>query len=140
MTSKFAPLTKLKKEQLEEVRRLLLQANLYIQNLEKELLAFEQDLINQKPPASGAMVLFSQFTALTQACHDQIIRKKDQIYYAHQERHKVQDQVKAALLEFEKFNYLQIEEEKAYALKIKKQEALMLDEVAIMGYNANKTS
>jgi hypothetical protein len=140
MTSKFAPLTKLKKEQLEEVRRLLLQSNLYIQNLETELVGFEQDLMNQKAPTSGTIALFSQYTALTQACHDQIIRKKDQIYYAKQERYKIQDQVKVALLEFEKFNYLQIEEEKEHARKIKKEEAIQLDEVAIMGYNAKKTS
>lgn len=138
MTSKFAPLTKLKKEQLDEVQRLLLDANNYIRTLENQLEGFEQDLRNQKTPQSGNIALFNQYTHFTQACHDQIIRKKDEMYYAQQERHKIQIAAKEALIEFEKFNYLQTQEEEAYRVKMKQKEASMLDEVAIMGYNLQK--
>jgi len=138
MLSKFAPLTKLKKEQLEEARRLLTEVNLYIQKLQKDLEKLENDLKNQESPLSGDISLFQQYRLLTQACHDQIIRKKDEIYYAKQERHKVQDAVKEALMEYEKFHYLQTQEEETFRAKIKKEEALQLDEVAIMGYNLQK--
>lgn len=138
MTSKFAPLTKLKKEQLDKTRRLLLDVNNFIKTLELQLKRFETDLLNQKSPQSGTMALFSQYTTLTQACHDQIIKKKDEIYYAQQERNKIQNAVKEALVEYEKFNYLQVQEEEAFVATMKKKEALQLDEVAIMGYNLQK--
>lgn len=138
MTSKFVPLTKLKKEQLEESRRLLTEFNLYVQKLETDLEKLECDLKNQKSPLSGDIALFQQYRLLTQACHDHIIRKKDEIYYAKQERHKIKDAVKEALMEYEKFHYLQTQEEEAFKAKIKKEEALQLDEVAIMGYNLQK--
>ena len=138
MTSKFAPLTKLKKEQLDEVRRMLVDVNNFIKSLETALAGLEADLQNQTHPTSGNMALFKQHAALTQACHDQIIRKKDEIYYARQERNKIQSAVKEALIEYEKFNYLQTQEEEAYRAKIKRKEALHLDEVAIMGYNLQK--
>ncbi len=138
MKSKFAPLTKLKKEQLDEVRRLLADVNNYIKNLETALAGLEADLRNQIHPTSGNMALFSQYATLTQACHDQIIKKKDEIYYAKQERHKIQDAVKEALIEYEKFNYLQTQEEEHYRAKLRQKERLQLDEVAIMGYNLQK--
>lgn len=140
MTSKFTPLTKLKKEQLEEQRRLLLHANNTIRTLEEELILSENELLSQEMPSQGSISLFTQYTTLTQACHDQIIKRKDAIYYAKQERHKVEASVKKAYIEYEKFNYLQVEEEKAHKAKIKKDEALQLDEVAIMGYNAKNNS
>ncbi len=139
MTSKFAPLTKLKKEQLEEARRMLLEVNLFVQKLQKELLAFEADLSTQKTPQSGSISLFNQYTVLIQACHDQIILKKDEIYYAKQNVGKIKIAVKEALMEYEKFNYLQTQEEQAFQAKIKKQEAMLLDEIAIIGYNAKKS-
>lgn len=138
MTSKFAPLTKLKKEQLDEARRLLAQVNIHIQQLEADLLQLEMDLQNQKTPLSGNIALFQQYHVLTQACHDQIIRKKDEIYYTKQEHFKIQTAVKEALLEYEKFHYLQSQEIEAYKKKMEKEEAAQLDEVAIMGYNLQK--
>ena len=138
MISKFAPLTKLKKEQLEEVRRMLLEVNLFTQKLQKELLAFEADLNTQQTPQSGKISLFTQYTVLIQACHDQIILKKDEIYYAKQNAEKIKIAVKEALLEYEKFHYLQSQEEQAFEAKIKKEEAMLLDEIAIIGYNAKK--
>ena len=138
MTSKFAPLTKLKKEQLDEARRLLAQANIYIQKLEADLVKLEIDLQNQQSPLSGNIALFKQHQVLIQACHDHIIRKKDEIYYAKQEHYKIQTAVKEALMEYEKFHYLQSQEIEAFKKKIEKEEAAHLDEVAIMGYNLQK--
>jgi len=138
MTSKFASLTKLKKEQLDETRRLLMQANVYIQTLQTELVKLEDDLVQQQTPLSGDISLFQQHRLLTQACHDHIIRKKDEIYYAKQEHQKIQVAVKEALQEYEKFHYLQTQEEEAHRTKVKKAEAAQLDEVAIMGYNLQK--
>ena len=138
MTSKFAPLTKLKKEQLDEARRLLAQVNIHIQKLEADLVKLEIDLQNQQSPLSGNIALFKQYQVLTQACHDHIIRKKDEIYYAKQEQYKIQTAVKEALMEYEKFNYLQSQEIEAFKKKLQKEEAVQLDEVAIMGYNLQK--
>jgi len=138
MTSKFAPLTKLKKEQLEEVRRMLTEVNNYIKKLQTDLEKLENDLQNQVSPLSGDISLFHQYRVFTQACHDQIIRKKDEIYYAKQEHHKIQIAVKEALMEYEKFHYLETQELEAHKAKLKKEEALELDEVAIMGYNLQK--
>ena len=140
MTSQFAPLVRLKKEQLEAVRRQLSEAHQRIQKLEGELRNLEAELLNLKLPASGNMKLFSQHQAYRQACHDQIILKKDAIYYALQQAHEIEAKLKKAHIEFEKFNYLKVEDEKAYAAQMKKEEALHLDEVAIMGYNARNNT
>lgn len=140
MTSKFAPLTKLKKQELEEVRRKLLSQNNEIKKLESELVTAQNTLEEQQIPNGGSIALLSQFKTLVQACHDEVIRKKNVIYYAMEKRKQIEKELNQAHIEYEKFNYLQTEEEKAHMKKLKKLEELQLDEVAIMGYNAKNNN
>ncbi len=135
MKSKFAPLVKLKKEQLEEAKRALMRLNAYINEVESELVSLKNELNSLEVPSGGTALLFSQYSMMTQSFHQQIRNKKEELYRCIRDLNVVQDRVNRAYIEYEKYHYLQKEEERALLLRLKKKEALELDEIAVMGYN-----
>ena len=140
MISKFAPITKLKKEKLESLRRSLMQVNHKIHQIEEEISTTKNELLSYDKPSHGPALLFSQYAMMTETFKKRINMAKEKLYYAMQEKNVVQTQVNGALIEFEKFKYLQTQEEEAHRLKMKKEEALLLDEVALMSYNLQQGS
>ena len=85
-------------------------------------------------PASGSMGELIQSQAIIQVQHYEIERCTDTLAKATQQQLQMQHQFKSAMIEYEKFNYLEIQETQAHSAKIKKEEAKMLDEIGVMTY------
>lgn len=85
-------------------------------------------------PASGSMGELIQSQAMIQAQHYEIEQCANTLVKAQQRQLQMQHQFKSAMIEYEKFNYLEIQETQAHSAKIKKEEAKMLDEIGVMTY------
>lgn len=135
MASQFAPIARLKKEHLERLRRQMAQIQGEIMRIEQEITESKTALLNHAKPTHGEMRLFAQYALMTQSYHTRINQAKTTLHRVMKEHNALQMKVNAALIEFEKFKYLQTQEEHLFRKKLKKQEALFMDEVAVMGYN-----
>ncbi|MDH5463994.1 MAG: flagellar FliJ family protein [Thiovulaceae bacterium] len=140
MKSKYAPLVRLKKENLEEARRMLLASNQHIQTIQELIKQIQHDLYACEKPLTGNLQDYNRYTLMTATYRRERDKSKNDLAIAFHKHNEIQDLLNKALIEFEKFQYLQAQEEKEYMKKIKQQEAQYLDEIAVIGYNRQKAN
>lgn len=134
MKSKYASLVKLKKKELDKCERDLIAANnrlTHTTTLLDEAYLLLKSLVL---PHAGSIGEFTQVQMLIDAQHQEIERCALNLEMAKQHLDRMQHQFKAAMIEYEKFNYLELQELEAYNAKIKKEEAKMLDEIGVITY------
>jgi flagellar export protein FliJ len=132
--SKYTPLVKLKKRDLDHAERDLVSAN---STLTLAALALDNAYLLLQSlglPTSGTVSEFTQSQILIQAQHYEIEQCAYNLVTAQQNLSQMQQRFKAAMIEYEKFKYLELQETQAHNVKIKKEEAKMLDEIGVMTY------
>lgn len=139
MVSKYAPLVRLKHEDLEEAKRALLQSNLKIQKLQDTIHSTKEAIDGFAKPSGGSLAEYKQYALMADTYRKELQRHKDSLAIAFHRHNAIQDHLNKAMVEFEKFQYLQAQEEQAYRKKLAKKEADYLDEVAVIGYNLQQT-
>lgn len=138
MISKFTPIVKLKKEELDRVQRELSVINFKIQAVQAEHLQIKTAMLGIGKPQSGQAALFRQYAYEHQSMQNLLHQKELQLHQLMSEQNRVQHEVNTAFQEFEKFSYLHAQEEKQRILHIKRLEANQLDEVAQMTFNRKR--
>ncbi|MBV5334391.1 MAG: flagellar FliJ family protein [Sulfuricurvum sp.] len=134
MKSKYTPLVKLKKRDLDHAERDLVSAN---STLTLASIALHNAYILLQSlglPTSGTVSEFTQSQILIQAQHYEIEQCALNLAKAQQNLSQMQQRFKNAMIEYEKFKYLELQETQAHSVKIKKEEAKMLDEIGVMTY------
>ncbi len=134
MKSKYTPLVKLKKRELDHAEQNLIRAN---NALTMASSAHEDSytlLQSLRLPSSGTVSQFTQSQTIIQAQHYEIEQCAHNVVKAQQNQTQMQEQFKVTMMEYEKFKYLQLQETQAHTTKIKKEEAKMLDEIGVMTY------
>lgn len=134
MKSKYTPLVKLKKRDLDHAERDLVSAN---STLALASMALDNAYILLQSlglPTSGTVSEFTQSQILIQAQHYEIEQCAHNLVTAQQNLSQMQQRFKNAMIEYEKFKYLELQETQAHSVKIKKEEAKMLDEIGVMTY------
>jgi hypothetical protein len=134
MKSKYAPLVKLKKKGLDQAERNLIGANNALSAASVALNDAYTLLSTFDLPISGTVGELIQSKSIIQAQHYEIQRCADLLANAQQYQLQMQQYFKDARVEYEKFNYLAVQEAHAYTAKMKKEEAKMLDEIGVMTY------
>lgn len=134
MKSKYTPLVKLKKKALDRAERELIEANALLKNASAKKGEAYTLLATLSLPLSGSLSELGQAQMLIHAQHDEIERCKQELALAEYQQHTAQEHFKASMIEFEKFKYLESQEEQAYIAKTKKEEAKMLDEIGTITY------
>lgn len=134
MKSKYTPLVKLKKRELDHAEQNLMSANNTFMQASSELENAYALLSTLELPTSGSMGELIQSQAMIQAQHYEIEQCANTLVKAQQRQLQMQHQFKSAMIEYEKFNYLEIQETQAHSAKIKKEEAKMLDEIGVITY------
>ena len=89
-------------------------------------------------PQTGQIIEFLSARTLLDAQRAMIKHNQEWVGFAKNEIREAKEQLKVDMIEFEKFNYLELEEVKKVLKKIKIQEAKDLDEVALMTYAKKK--
>ncbi len=134
MKTRYTSLVSVKKDIMQKSERVLQSANA---NLNSALVALELSLIELKNIPSPTTGQISDFLASRTLLDSQrVIIQHDQEWaeFARNEIRNASAQLKLDMVEYEKFNYLELEEIKVILLKRKRDEAKELDEIALMTY------
>lgn len=134
MKTRYTSLVSVKKNIMQKSERALQSANA---NLNSALLALELSLEELKDipsPTSGQISDFLAARTLLDSQRAIIQHNQEWIEFARKEIDTVTKQLKIDMIEYEKFNYLELEEVKKAIEIRKREEAKELDEVALMTY------
>ncbi|MFA6189435.1 MAG: flagellar FliJ family protein [Sulfuricurvum sp.] len=134
MKSRYEPLVKLKKKALDKAEQQLMNANTEVTVSDAVLLNAYAELSSLESPLNGAIGEFFQAQMILQAQHREIEACRMRVERAHINQRAMRDAFKFARIEFEKFNYLELQEVEAMIKKVKYEEAKMLDEIGTMTY------
>ncbi len=134
MKSKYSPLVKLKKKELDRVERDLIRANNVFSAASTAVDDAYILLSTLSLPDHGSVSMLLQSQAMIQAQHIEIQQCVDRLALAKAQQLQIGRQFKASMIEYEKFKYLETQEMQAHMVKTKKEEAKMLDEIGVITY------
>jgi len=132
--SRYAPLVKLKKKSLDTAERALIGANNALSSASDKLNRAYEELSRMNLPTKGSVGEFTQATAMIHAQHQSIEQCQQALQTAQQRQIQMRERFKAAMMDYEKFKYLEVQEMNAHLKQLKDQEAKMLDEIGTMTY------
>lgn len=135
MKSRYAPLVKLKKKDLDQAERSLIAANNEAAAAAERLNASYATLSTLSLPTHGTAHELSQANLIIQTQQGMIERCKENLASAHSKQSRMRDLFNRAMIEYEKFKYLEVQEMNERMIKLKHAEAKMLDEIGIMTYH-----
>jgi len=137
MKTRYTSLVSVKKNIMQRSEQVLQSANA---NLNSALIALEislEELGELHTPKSGQISDFLSHRSLLDSQRVVITHNQEWVSFARNEINQAKEQLKLDTIEFEKFNYLEVQEIKEILLKRKIQEAKDLDEIALMTYDKN---
>lgn len=134
MKTRYSPLVSVKKNIVQKSEQLLQSATARLESAKEALQTSLLELHTIEMPQSGNIQNFLSARTLLDAQRALISQNEEWIIYAKREVEEAREQLKKDSIEFEKFNYLQLEEIKRVLKERKLQEAKELDEVALMTY------
>lgn len=132
--SRYEPLVKLKKKALDAAERALIAANNALSAASDKLSQGYEELSHMHLPTKGSVGEFAQAAAMIHTQHQSIEAARQLLEQAQQRQFQMRERFKAAMIDFEKFKYLEVQEMNSKLKALKKQEAKMLDEIGTMTY------
>jgi len=134
MKSRYEPLVRLKKQALDKAEQVLVHANNEVTLSDTALHDAYAHLSSLDSPLNGSIGELFQAQMIVQAQHREIEACRLRIERARINQNSAREAFKFARIEFEKFNYLELQEVEIMMKKIKYEEAKMLDEIGTMTY------
>lgn len=134
MKSRYEPLVKLKKQALDKAEQQLMSANAEVTLSDAVLLNAYAELSSLESPLNGSIGELFQAKMILQAQHREIQACRLRAQRARSNQDKAREAFRLSRIEFEKFNYLELQEVEALIAKVKYEEAKMLDEIGTMTY------
>lgn len=132
--SRYEPLVKLKKKALDTAERSLIAANNALSSATDKLSHAYDELSQMSLPTHGSVGEFTQAAAMIHAQHQTIEKCRHILLSAQHQQHQMRERFKVAMIDFEKFKYLEVQEMNAALKHLKRQEEKMLDEIGTMTY------
>ena len=132
MKTRYSSLVTLKKSTMQKSEQALQGANNDFNAATIELQLAYEVLETVKSPDTGTMSQLMSARSLIQSQRGVIKHNQEWIHFAEEQVDLAKEQLKSDMIEYEKFNYLELEEIKKKLIEIKIQEAKDLDEVALM--------
>jgi len=125
--TRFSPLVKLKKSTMRKSEQFVQQANTNLNNASTALKLSYSSLEDVNPPISGTMNEMLASRTLLES-------QRGIINFASNQVNQAKKQLKLDMIEYEKFNYLELQEIEKEIKKRKIKEVKDLDEIALMTY------
>ena len=138
MKTRYTSLVSVKKNSMQKSEQVLQSANAAFKSAQKRLALSFKELIQFDAPSSGLIADFLSPRMLLDAQRSVIEYNETALKAAEQEIERAKAQLKIDMIEFEKFNYLELQEIKEIQKKQKYQEAKELDEIALMTYERKR--
>lgn len=135
--SRYAPLVKLKKKGLDEAERNLTYSNAEVEGAQKALEMAYGALEETSIPTSGLVSELRQGHIYLESRYHDIENCKIRLAEAIQQQAINREIFKKAMMEYEKFNYLDVQEIEKKIAKIKSDEQKFLDDIGTMTYKGD---
>lgn len=132
MNSKFTPIAKVRKQQMDKIETLLAKARFKKQEIEDQLISLNSDIQSMQTPKSGSISLMTLFTENLSILRRDKKSLGEKLLVKTNEVQQLQERYKMAHIEFEKIKYLEEQDFEEWIEKIKKQEQLDMDEISNM--------
>lgn len=140
MRTRFTPLVKVKKNDMDRCEQDLRQANESIQNAEHALQVAYTELETTDMPASGPISELLKARNRLTAQRAVIQERREWLSFARAQAEAAREQLKASVMEYEKFKYLEAEQVKKVLQERKRTLANQLDEIAIQSHGYKQRS
>lgn len=134
MKSRYEPLVKLKKQALDKAEQALMSANNEVTLSDAALDNAYAQLSFLISPQNGTIGELFQAQMIAQAQHREIESCRLRANRARINQDRAREAFRFSRIEFEKFNYLELQEIETMVAKVKQEEAKMLDEIGTMTY------
>ena len=135
MQTKYSSLVNLKKKITQKSESVLKTANSNLNSAMKVLETSCSELNGIITPKSGKISEFLSIRTLLDSQRAIIKHNEEWVKFAQEETNHAKEQLKLDMIEFEKFNYLELQEIKEMLKKIHMKETKELDEIALMTYD-----
>ncbi|QOP42133.1 flagellar export protein FliJ [Sulfurimonas marina] len=140
MRTRYSSLVSVKKNIMQKSERVLQAKNAALHNA-KEALQNSLDALNEiQPPQNGIIADFLSNRALLDSGRSVIHHNEGWVVFAQREVEEAKEQLKRDMIEYEKYQYLELQEIEAIKKKEKIKEAKELDEVALMTFMKKERS
>ena len=133
--TKYSPLVKLKKSTMERSEGVLQRMYADLNSATTALKLSYGSLDDIEPPQSGSIEQLLASRTLLASQRALIEKNKEWVTYAQSQVDAAKQQLKADMIEYEKFQYLELEEIKKIQKSQKLKETKALDEIALMGFD-----
>lgn len=138
MKTRYSSLVTLKKSTMQKSERVLQGANADLNSASMALQLSYESLKNVDSPQAGTMSDMLASRTLLSSQRTLIQHNKEWMNFATDQVFQAKEKLKADMIEYEKFKYLELEEIKKMLKEIKIKEAKDLDEVALMTHTKKK--
>lgn len=138
MKTKFTPLVKIKKNNMDKCERDLQRANADLRNAVRELSASVTVLNQLDLPKEGTVTSLVQSRTMIESARGFVLKNREWVEFATTQMHLAKKALKEAMIEFEKFKSLEMQELQERLKKQKQADAKALDEIAGQAYFRNK--
>lgn len=138
MKTRYSSLVTIKKSSMQKSERVLQGANADLNSASMALQLSYDSLKDVEAPQVGTMSVMLASRTLLASQRSVIEHNKGWINFAKNQVSQAKEKLKSDMIEYEKFNYLELEEIKKILKEQKVQEAKDLDEVALMTYSKKK--
>jgi flagellar export protein FliJ len=138
MKTRFTSLVKMKKDMMDKSERELQQANHLLSTAQQILHHAYEELKSLTSPTSGEITQFVQARQMLEAQRNVVAQEQEKVAIAESEVLKAKMALKDAMMEYEKFKYLEAEQIKLAVEKKKKQQQRELDEIAVQNFGIRK--
>jgi len=134
MKTRFSALVQLKKDTMQKSERALERTNADINSATMALELSYTSLQDIQTPTTGTISDFLASRELQNSARNLIVKNHEWIKFAKEQQHIAREKLKADTIEYEKFNYLEVEEIKKLVKEREQVLAKELDEIALMTY------
>jgi flagellar biosynthesis chaperone FliJ len=138
LRTRYTSLVSVKKNIMQKSERLLQAKNFALNNAKEALQNSFKALDELQPPKNGIISDFLSNRALLDSQRSIIRHNEEWVTFATREVEEAQEQLKRDMIEYEKFQYLEVQEIETIKQQQKIKETKELDEVALMTHNNKK--
>ncbi len=138
MKTRFTPLVKVKKDSMQKCEREFQHSSRLLQLAESTLQQAIEALNASSTPSSGEVSQLLRSRTLIEVQRGIVERCRDEAEAAQTALERSREALRLAMLEYEKFKYLEAEQIKAALQKEKRRQQRELDEIAVQNYGLKK--
>ncbi len=138
MSSKYTPVVKVRKQELDKAETNLAKAKQRQRANEEAFAKANAEYLGVRLPSSGSVEILRQGLEFKEIAKNVKDAAKEKVELSAKEMRHFQHLYKNAHLEYEKIKYLESEELKAVQEKLKKAEQKALDDIAVSKYFREK--